>query len=90
LSEQTGKEGIVTNGYRDLVKELARPDVRYVKYTITLTISYHDFDFHAKCHGMNWENISELVKELDFNEMGYLWTLQGDSIREQKGVFRTK
>jgi len=39
---------------------------------------------------MNWDNISELVKELDFNEMGYLWTLQGDSIREQKGVFRTK
>jgi hypothetical protein len=79
LSEQTGKEGIVTNGYRDLVKELARPDV-----------IYKDFDFHAKCKGMNWENISELVKELDFNEMGYLWTLQGDSIREQKGVFRTK
>jgi hypothetical protein len=51
---------------------------------------YKDFDFHAKCHGMNWENISELVKELDFDSMGYLWTLQGDAIREQKGAFRTK
>lgn len=27
LSEQTGKEGVVTNGYRDLVKELNRSDV---------------------------------------------------------------
>lgn len=51
---------------------------------------YKDFDFHAKCHGMNWDNISELVAELDFGEMGYLWTLQGDAIREQKGAFRTK
>lgn len=51
---------------------------------------YKDFDFHAKCHGMNWENISELVAELDFGNMGYLWTLQGDAIREQKGAFRTK
>ena len=51
---------------------------------------YKDFDFHAKCHGMNWENISELVAELDFGKMGYLWTLQGDAIREQKGAFRTK
>lgn len=39
---------------------------------------------------MNWENISELVAELDFGKMGYLWTLQGDAIREQKGAFRTK
>jgi hypothetical protein len=39
---------------------------------------------------MKWEHISELVQELDFDSMGYLWTLQGDSIREQAGVFRTK
>jgi hypothetical protein len=39
---------------------------------------------------MKWENISELVEELDFNNMGYLWTLQGDAIREQTGAFRTK
>jgi hypothetical protein len=51
---------------------------------------YKDFDFHAKCHGMNWDNISELVRDLDFAQMGYLWTLQGDCIREQSGAFRTK
>ncbi|KAK4688765.1 phosphatidylinositol 4-phosphatase, partial [Tremellales sp. Uapishka_1] len=78
LSEQTGKEGLVTNGYEELVKSLARKDVTYV-----------GFDFHAKCKGMKWENIAELVEELDFNDMGYLWTLQGDAIREQQGAFRT-
>ncbi len=55
-----------------------------------LVYSYKDFDFHAKCHGMKWENIAELVDDLDLSGMGYLWTLQGDAIREQTGVFRTK
>ena len=39
---------------------------------------------------MKWENISELIESLDFNSMGYLWSLQGESIREQHGAFRTK
>ena len=39
---------------------------------------------------MKWENISELVDMLDFTEMGYLWSLSGESIREQNGAFRTK
>lgn len=79
LSEQTGKEALVTNGYGELVESVERPDLTYVP-----------FDFHAKCHGMKWENISELVKELDFSDMGYLWLLQGDEVRDQTGVFRTK
>ncbi|KAL7420820.1 hypothetical protein Q5752_004773 [Cryptotrichosporon argae] len=78
LSEQTGKEAVVTNGYKTLVDSLGRAD-----------IVYKDFDFHAKCHGMKWENISELVGQLDFGDMGYLWTLQGDMIRDQRGAFRT-
>ena len=53
-------------------------------------VSYKEFDFHSKCHGMKWENIAELVDEVDLGSMGYLWTLQGDAIREQTGVFRTK
>jgi len=52
--------------------------------------SYKSFDFHAKCRGMKWENISELVEDFDVNTMGYLWTLQGEVIREQAGAFRTK
>ncbi|WVQ86142.1 hypothetical protein IAT38_008310 [Cryptococcus sp. DSM 104549] len=78
LSETEGKEAVVTNGYKELVDSLDRTDVKYI-----------GFDFHAKCHGMKWENISELVESLDFEDMGYLWTLQGEAIREQKGAFRT-
>lgn len=69
----------MTNGYRDLVKSLGRKDLEYIA-----------FDFHAKCHGMKWENISELVNQVDFNSMGYMWQLQGDVVREQNGAFRTK
>ncbi|EJT48555.1 hypothetical protein A1Q1_02463 [Trichosporon asahii var. asahii CBS 2479] len=65
----TGKEAPVTNGYGELVDSLERPDLTYVP-----------FDFHAKCHGMKWEHISELVNELDFTDMGYLWLLQGDEL----------
>jgi hypothetical protein len=68
----------VTNGYGELVKSLDRKDLTYVP-----------FDFHAKCHGMKWENIGELVNALDFTEMGYSWSLQGDLVRKQVGVFRT-
>ena len=39
---------------------------------------------------MKWENISELVDSLNFNDMGYLWSLSGESIREQTGAYRTK
>nr|XP_019007811.1 inositol polyphosphate-5-phosphatase F [Kwoniella pini CBS 10737]OCF46592.1 inositol polyphosphate-5-phosphatase F [Kwoniella pini CBS 10737] len=78
LSEQEGKEAVVTNGYRELVESLERKDVKYT-----------GFDFHAKCHGMKWENISELVDSVDLGAMGYLWTLQGEAIREQDGAFRT-
>lgn len=79
LSEQTGKEAVVTNGYRDLVEQLERDD-----------LTYKPFDFHAKCHGMKWENISELVGEVDFGSMGYFWSLSNETLREQTGAFRTK
>ncbi|XAO27080.1 hypothetical protein I312_105922 [Cryptococcus bacillisporus CA1280] len=78
LSEQDGKEAVVTNGYQELVNSLQRDDLKYI-----------GFDFHAKCHGMKWENIVELVDSLNLESMGYFWTLQGDVIREQKGAFRT-
>lgn len=51
---------------------------------------YVPFDFHAKCHGMKWENISELVEEVDFGKMGYFWSLANEPLREQVGAFRTK
>lgn len=39
---------------------------------------------------MNWANISDLITQLDFTTMGYHWSLEGEAVREQQGVFRTK
>lgn len=79
LAEQSGKEGPLTESYARMVEMLERNDVKY-----------ESFDFHAKCHGMKWENISELVDQLDFESMGYMWTLQGEVMQSQHGIFRTK
>lgn len=69
----------MTKAYEELVKGLERSDLTYVP-----------FDFHAKCHGMKWDNITELIDELDFNAMGFLWSLQGEIVEEQQGVLRAK
>lgn len=39
---------------------------------------------------MNWANISDLIGQLDFANMGYHWSLEGETVQEQNGVFRTK
>lgn len=59
--------------------DLDRPDLKYIP-----------FDFHEHCKGMNWANISNLIGQLDFDAMGFHWSLEGDAVREQHGVFRTK
>lgn len=77
LSEQTGKEAAVTNGYGELVQDMD-------------DLTYTPFDFHAQCKGMKWEKISTLVEGLDFDQIGYTWVLDGEVVREQAGAFRTK
>ncbi|KAI5451680.1 hypothetical protein NCC49_001661 [Naganishia albida] len=79
LAEITGKESVVTLGYRDVVKALQDKDVRYT-----------EFDFHNECKGMKYENIGKLINQLQstFSEQGYFWTCQGEVMREQSGTFR--
>ncbi|KAF9513128.1 hypothetical protein BS47DRAFT_1329854, partial [Hydnum rufescens UP504] len=79
LAETTGKEAVVTNVYRDLLKEVAIPDT-----------SYHEFDFHKECRGMKYENISKLVSALDrsFSAQGFFWVSGAAVLSEQQGVFR--
>ena len=77
----TGKESVVTLGYRDVVKALDDKDVRYT-----------EFDFHNECtrpkiddgtwkalmipnilgKGMKYENIGKLIDQLSssFSEQG--------------------
>ncbi|KAG6860598.1 hypothetical protein C0995_009488 [Termitomyces sp. Mi166 len=54
LAEQHGKEGAVTDAYRQYMQELDCPDARY-----------HEYDFHKETKGMKYENISKLVEAMD-------------------------
>ncbi|KAG6832044.1 hypothetical protein H0H92_005466 [Tricholoma furcatifolium] len=79
LAEQHGKEGAITEGYRNYMKELDSQDARYYEY-----------DFHTETKGMKYENISKLVEAVDklFDQQGYLWISDNTIMSQQKGVWR--
>jgi hypothetical protein len=77
LSEQTGREGVVTNAYGDMVHLLDG-------------VTYVPWDFHAACKGMKWEKIGSLIDELDLEGQGYNWQLGDELVSRQQGIFRTK
>ncbi|KAH9930723.1 SacI homology domain-containing protein [Fomitopsis serialis] len=79
LAEQHGKEAQVTDAYRDYVKEL--DDKR---------IQYHTYDFHAETKGMKYENISNLIAQLErvFENQGYFWISNNTIMSRQNGVYR--
>ncbi|KZT71284.1 hypothetical protein DAEQUDRAFT_724233 [Daedalea quercina L-15889] len=79
LAEQHGKEAQVTDAYRDYVKEL--DDKR---------IQYNAYDFHAETKGMKYENISQLITQLErvFENQGYFWISNETIMSRQNGVYR--
>ncbi|KAJ7219415.1 SacI homology domain-containing protein [Mycena pura] len=79
LAEHQGKEGAITQGYREFVTELADKD-----------IGYHEYDFHKETRGMKYENISKLIDAMErtFEHQGYLWISGNVTMSTQKGVFR--
>lgn len=78
LAEQSGKEGQLTEAYKQRVSELEREDgmVRYVA-----------FDFHKECAGMKFENVSKLIENVEdtIKEMGFYHrsTTSGSASGEQ-------
>ncbi|KAG8719790.1 hypothetical protein FRC09_010619, partial [Ceratobasidium sp. 395] len=78
LVEKTGKEAVVGGGYGELVKALQEGEGADVKLV--------DFDFHAECRGMKYENISKLVAQLErtFESQGYFWVLDGQPVARQR------
>lgn len=54
LAEQKGKEGQITQAYKDAVEQLGRPD----------QVEYRAFDFHKECAGMKFENVRKLIDEV--------------------------
>ncbi|KAF8275070.1 SacI homology domain-containing protein [Lactarius quietus] len=79
LAERHGKEGVLTNAYREYVEEAQLPDVKYCEY-----------DFHAETKGMKYENITELITQLErsFESQGFLWISGQSVLSKQRGVYR--
>ncbi|KAE9409523.1 hypothetical protein BT96DRAFT_872168 [Gymnopus androsaceus JB14] len=79
LAEQTGKEGGVTNAYREYLTELNLPDAKY-----------NEYDFHKETKGMKYENISHLIEGMEkvFDSQAFFWVSDGAVLSQQKGVFR--
>ncbi|KAG9102629.1 hypothetical protein FRC06_001582 [Ceratobasidium sp. 370] len=78
LVEKTGKEAVVGGAYGELVRSLQEGEGLDVKLV--------DFDFHAECRGMKYENISKLVAQLErtFEAQGYFWVLDGQPVARQR------
>lgn len=79
LAEQHGKEGMITNAYREYATKLDAKDVRYC-----------EFDFHRETKGMKYEHISKLINQLErvFESQGFFWVSNNMLLSKQKGVFR--
>ncbi|KAF8447889.1 SacI homology domain-containing protein [Boletus edulis BED1] len=79
LTEQTGKEGVLTNAYKSHVQRIGNKDIRYCEW-----------DFHHETRGMKYENISKLIDNLErtFQSQGYFWISDHMLLAKQKGVFR--
>ncbi|KAG1770369.1 SacI homology domain-containing protein [Suillus placidus] len=73
LAEQHGKEGMITNAYREYATKLDAKDVRYC-----------EFDFHRETRGMKYENIYKLINQLGT----FFWVSNNMLLSKQKGVFR--
>ena len=65
--------------------ELHSKDAQYVLSWVCnaiifdLYLRYHEFDFHAECKGMRYENISKLVCQVGrtFEKQGYISHTEG-------------
>ncbi|KAJ8078947.1 hypothetical protein PM082_013231 [Marasmius tenuissimus] len=79
LAEHHGREGAITQAYREYMNELNDKDAMY-----------NEYDFHTETRGMKYENISKLIDTMEktFDHQGYLWISNGTLMSEQKGVFR--
>lgn len=81
LVDQNGSEGILEKTFKDTVKNLNIPSVKY-----------EPFDFHSECRKMRWDRLSILMDRIapDLEENGFfLITRDGSLSSLQEGVFRT-
>lgn len=81
LVDQKGAEGYLEQAFRESIKALGLPSVKY-----------EPFDFHHECRKMRWDRLSILIDRVlpDLEDMGFFLILRDGSLSSlQEGVFRT-
>lgn len=88
LAEQSGKEGEITEAYKQVIEDLTKPN-----QTISSTaLQYHAFDFHKECAGMKFENVSRLIDQVGhtLDGMDCFWrssmTGEGEHLSQQSAT----
>ncbi|KAJ2082366.1 hypothetical protein H4R24_001671 [Coemansia sp. RSA 988] len=85
LVEHKGREAIVGGAYANFVGQCVSDELIEAHL-----IRYVPWDFHHETRGMRYDNIKELVTQLqrETADMGYFWHSGDDVFIRQQGVFR--
>ncbi|KAI9505640.1 SacI homology domain-containing protein [Coemansia spiralis] len=85
LVEHKGREAVVGSKYASLVGQCVADDL-----IDACSIRYIPWDFHYETRGMRYENIKQLVSQLEreISGMGYYWSTKSQTFTLQKGAFR--
>ncbi|KAJ1904591.1 hypothetical protein LPJ81_002405 [Coemansia sp. IMI 209127] len=85
LVEDKGREAVVGSKYASVVGVCVAEDLVDAR-----CVRYVPWDFHHETRGMRFENIKQLVLQLQHEicDMGYFWHSGKQALTSQKGVFR--
>ncbi|ORX71332.1 hypothetical protein DL89DRAFT_222007, partial [Linderina pennispora] len=85
LVEQKGREDIVGSKYAALVGECVANEMVDAQ-----AIRYIPWDFHHETRGMRFENLNQLLEQLqgEIARMGYFWQADEQLLIKQSGAFR--
>ncbi|KAJ2798997.1 hypothetical protein H4R20_004612 [Coemansia guatemalensis] len=85
LVEHKGREAIVGDAYANFVGQCVSDELIDAHL-----IRYVPWDFHHETRGMRYDNVKQLVTQLqrEAADMGYFWHSGGDVFTRQQGVFR--
>ncbi|KAJ1662422.1 hypothetical protein EV178_005911 [Coemansia sp. RSA 1646] len=85
LVEHKGREAVVGSKYASLVGICVAEDLVDAR-----CVRYVPWDFHHETRGMRFENIKQLVLQLqhEISNMGYFWHSGKQALTSQQGVFR--
>ncbi|KAJ2596276.1 hypothetical protein EV177_007968, partial [Coemansia sp. RSA 1804] len=85
LVEHKGREAVVGSKYATLIGICVADDLVDAQF-----VRYIPWDFHRETHGMRFENIKQLVAQLqhEISNVEYYWHSGTQELTTQNGVFR--